>query len=325
MGKSKIEWCHNVWNPIRGCSRVSAGCQQCYAERQAHRFSGKGGPYEGLTKMTSHGPVWTGKIRTVPEALEQPLHWTKPQRIFVNSMSDLFHEDVPVDFIDRVFTTIRRCEVLGRGHTFQVLTKRPQRMLGFMRQIPVPKNLWLGVSVEDQDTADERIPLLLQTPAAVRFLSCEPLLGPVDIQAAMNAHMPRTGPVGDVPPFSVVVEGRPIREHLHWVITGGESGPKARPTHPEWVRSLRDQCSATGVAFFMKQWGEWLPICMTPAVNPNPGEDWHKGRPSVVLQLSGEHEFAFPPGAMTCIRMGKKAAGRELDGRTHDEYPAAAN
>lgn len=248
MANTKIEWADVVWNPIRGCSRVSRGCERCYAERQAHRFSGEGMPYEGLTRMTEHGPVWTGKIKLVPELLDQPLHWKKPRRIFVNSMSDLFHEAVPDEFLDQVFAVM----ATAKKHTFQVLTKRPERMLKYFQEparpdmvywaaykfgylgamcggtkapIPVP-NVQLGVSVEDQETADERIPLLLQTPAAVRFISAEPLLGPIDL-----LKMPQ----------------------LDWVIVGGESGPRARQMQEGWARNLMLQCKAAGVTFFMKQ------------------------------------------------------------------------
>jgi protein gp37 len=204
---SNIEWTDATWNPVRGCALVSAGCTNCYAMRVAHRFSGDSQPYAGLTKLTSHGPVWTGDVTLWPDVLDVPLRWRRPRRIFVNSMSDLFHEDVPEEFIDKVFAVM----ALSPQHTFQILTKRPVRMRDYLLTVqnddkdfnrwsnagveitdspcaviddadwPLP-NVWLGVSVEDQATADERIPLLLQTPAAVRFLSCEPLLGPVDLK-----------------------------------------------------------------------------------------------------------------------------------------------
>jgi protein gp37 len=230
MGETSIEWTDVTWNPVRGCSVVSPGCTNCYAMKFAHRFNTPGrepcvggsldegkapGPYFGLTKLTKGGPVWTGKIRLVPEVLDAPLRWRKPQRIFVNSMSDLFHEDVPDEYVDRCFKVM----ALARRHTFQILTKRPQRMRRYMesadeRKIlatlgeiqrnggtasraifanldrlrgesvsvwPLP-NVWLGVSAEDHERADERIPELLQTPAAVRFVSYEPALGPIDFK-----------------------------------------------------------------------------------------------------------------------------------------------
>ena len=164
---SSIQWTDATWNPVRGCSIVSPGCTNCYAMKQAHRFNGLGQPYEGLTRLTSKGPVWTGTIRLVPEALDQPLRWRRPRRIFVNSMSDLFHEDVPEDFLIATFGAM----FMANQHIYQILTKRPERMCRFLTDagqwVSNPRrNIWLGVSCEDQATADERIPLLLQTPAA---------------------------------------------------------------------------------------------------------------------------------------------------------------
>ncbi len=325
---TKIEWTDATWNPIVGCTRVSEGCMNCYAERFAARFHERFG---GVSRMTEHGPRWTGKIVLRPETLGLPLRWRKPRRVFVNSMSDLFHPDVPDDFIDQVFAVMALCP----QHTFQVLTKRPERMIAYLTNLPkraentpalpdrnVPyedgriceflraalgpgtpvidrkwplSNVWLGVSVENQQAADERIPLLLQTPAAVRFLSCEPLLGPVDltewlgpeITDAMKAPGARCGHHG------ILLNGNPCKycfpERIDWIIVGGESGPGARPMHPDWVRSIRDQCKAAEVPFFFKQWGEWK-----------------------LSWMAGEYQW---------MRVGKKAAGRLLDGRTWDELP----
>ena len=251
--KSAIEWTESTWNPVTGCTKVSPGCQHCYAERISELFRGVSGhPYEMGFDLTLR-----------PGRLVQPLKWKRPKRIFVNSMSDLFHEDLPDEFIDKVFGVMALCP----QHTFQVLTKRPNRMREWMekerkrvavveclaelyvghpelaerwpfdvqraglRGWPLP-NVWLGVSVEDQKRADERIPLLLDTPAAVRFVSAEPLLGPVSNLRTKN---------------------------LDWVIVGGESGPGARPMNPEWVRSIRDRCQSSGVPFFFKQWGGRTP------------------------------------------------------------------
>ena len=238
--RSSIEWTEATWNPVRGCAIVSPGCTNCYAMRQAHRFSGKGKPYFGLTEMSKGGPVWTGSILCDETLLDWPLHRRKPLRIFVNSMSDLFHEDVPDEFITKVFITM----ALAKRHVFQILTKRPQRMHRYLTEVrvlrfgestmaaePLP-NVWLGVSVEDQRRADERIPLLLQTPAAVRWISAEPLLGPIDLQAAK--------------------QGCGV---IDWVVVGGESGPGARPFDIAWARSLRDQCRTAGVPYFLKQLG----------------------------------------------------------------------
>jgi len=316
---SKIEWTEETWNPVRGCSKVSDGCRNCYAMRQAHRFSGPGKAYEGLTKLVpGKGPQWTGEIRCVEELLEAPLRWKKPRKVFVNSMSDLFHPDVPFEFVDGVFGVM----AVADRHVFQVLTKRPERMREYMqgrdwghaanwavnrfvRQLdgplhlrgevvpPLP-NVWLGVSVEDQETADERIPHLLQTPAAVRWLSMEPLLGAVDLcfAATIEDGLERH-------PFPCFPRDVGPTNELHWVVAGGESGPGARPMHPEWVRSIRDQCQAARVPFFFKQWGAW----------------WPAGKRIV------ENKDMILFGRDAMYRVGKKHAGRELDGRTWDEYP----
>lgn len=231
-----IAWTDQTWNPIRGCSRVSEGCRNCYAETVAARFNGPGQAYEGLARRAANGEArWTGKIRIVDEHLEDPLRWRRPRRVFVNSMSDLFHEDVPDEVIDKVFNVM----FLATTHTFQVLTKRPERMLAYimareLANYPIG-NVWLGVSVEDQAATDARIPLLLKTPAAVRFLSVEPLLAPVDL----SRFLPGWG------------EGA----MLHWVIVGGESGAGAREMNLTWARSIVAQCKASGVACFMKQMG----------------------------------------------------------------------
>lgn len=274
-----IEWTRGddgsmgeTWNPMRGCQIVSPGCTNCYAMKQAHRFSGLGQPYEELTKMSKSGQIlWTGKVRLVPEALDAPLHWRKPRRVFVNSMSDLFHKDVPDEFIDQCFAVM----ALAPQHTFQVLTKRPSRMLEWFNpkrpevvidamndygvnaavRWPLP-NTWLGVSVEDQATADERIPLLLQTPAAVRFISAEPLLSRISLLDFLYKNLqatPEWRTHKGSRQMKLTHEG--LRGDLHWVIVGGESGHKARPCHVDWIRSIVGQCKAADVACFVKQVG----------------------------------------------------------------------
>jgi len=321
---SSIEWTDATWNPVRGCSIVSKGCTNCYAMRQAHRFSGAGKAYEGLTQMSKGGPVWTGNVRLVPELLDEPLHWKKRRRIFVNSMSDLFHEDVPDEFIDRIWRMMMR----AKNHTFQILTKRPARMLAYLSRFrpdgdgwitrdgkpamgkpqsgPLfsankwpPKHIWLGVSCEDQPTADERIPLLLQMPAAVRWISAEPLLGDIVV---------------------------PSLHELDWVVAGGESGPGARPMHPRWVGRLRDECAVANVPFFFKQWGAWAPV---PRRENAPGKPQMVVGGDCMLTCDGRSEILKWPlhssleaEATPLRRFGKKRAGRLLDGRTHDEYPA---
>lgn len=304
-GKTSIEWATDVWNPIRGCSRVSEGCRNCYAETVANRFKGQGQPYEGLIARSGQ---WNGQITVADHLLDQPLRWRKPRRIFVNSMSDLFHANVPDEVIDRIFAVM----AIADHHVFQVLTKRPARMVEYLKGenltrriisaahkidsrvgawlnaddavgikvLPLP-NVWLGVSVEDQKTADERIPLLLQAPAAVRWISAEPLLGSITL--AWEDHSD-----------GMAVDRFPA---LDWVVVGGESGPHARPMHLEWARSLRDQCVSFGVPFFFKQWGEFAP-------------NWFC-----------DDEGKYNGGPIWMDRVGKKSAGRLLDGREWNEYP----
>lgn len=253
MGDStKIEWTDATWNPVTGCTKVSQGCKHCYAERDWARMV--------------HLPAYQGRaftdVECHPERLYQPIRWKKPRRIFVNSMSDLFYQGVPDEFIAQVFAVMAATP----EHTYHVLTKRPERMLallddsGFSDLVddlmhihthsdadwPLP-NVWLGVSVEDQATADERIPLLLRTPAVVRWISAEPLLGPVHV----GLYLSRS----NMPGLRMMPGFRDSLPGIDWVVAGGESGPKARPSHPDWFRSLRDQCKAAGVPFLFKQWG----------------------------------------------------------------------
>lgn len=210
---TRIEWTDASWNPCTGCSKISPGCQHCYAERMAHRLQAMGQErYRNGFELTTH-----------PDLVDTPLRWRKPRMIFVNSMSDLFHPDIPEEFIRRVFETMARAS----WHTFQVLTKRSRRLRGLANRLTWPDNVWAGVSVEGPRYLG-RIDDLGQVPARVRFLSLEPLL----------AELP-----------SLPLDG------IGWVIVGGESGPGARPLQPEWVRRIRDQCEERGVPFFLKQWG----------------------------------------------------------------------
>ena len=220
---SKIEWTESTWNPVRGCTRVSEGCRFCYAERIAARFSGEGMAYEGLAENTKAGPRWTQQVRPVPELLNEPLKWKKPRRIFVNSMSDLFHEKIELAYIQKVFDVMRRAD----KHQFQVLTKRAERLLEFSPKLPWPPNVWMGVSVED-DRVTHRIDALRQTDAQIKFLSLEPLLGALP---------------------NLALDG------IDWVIVGGESGPGARKMEKEWIVDIRDQCANAKALFFFKQWG----------------------------------------------------------------------
>lgn len=369
---SKIEWTDATWNPTRGCSRVSEGCRNCYAERIAARFSGAGetdqsgevilsaGPFHTFAERTPSGPRWTGKVELVESMLMEPLHWRKPRRVFVNSMSDLFHEALPDEAIDRVFAVMALCP----QHTFQILTKRPERAeewfqginvrrRGFwcehggylhdvavkagivsegtasdlVRQavkkwkpelpvspqsigdasvyhVPWPlQNVWLGVSVENQETADARIRSLLKTPAAVRFVSYEPALRRIQfdllwLRPELSGWF-KDGVITGEHPLAGVSSG------IDWIIMGGESGPGARPLHPAWVRGIRDMCQRDRVPFFFKQWGEYQPLSTTDGMQEMPFCDYNV-----------ETKFGF-------IKAGKKAAGAILDGREWRQFPVA--
>lgn len=374
---SRIEWTDATWQPITGCSIVSPGCRECYAMKLAGTRLRHHSSRAGLTVDSKAGPVWTGEVRFNAEWLMQPLQWKRPRRIFVCAHGDLFHEGVPDEWIDQVFAVM----ALARQHTFQVLTKRADRMKAYLSRAvdwdltlgaaftasqsrtviaerareldhrlgdltwPLP-NVLLGVSAERQVEADERVPLLLETPAAVRFVSAEPLLGPIDLTALSLK--------GVLSPFDAlshgatytpdaIINGRKTDRRfyhfsgnptLDWVIAGGESGSNARPMHLDSARSLRDQCSAAGVPFFFKQWGEYLPVGQTlpnygkihggTAVSPGKMRLHYGGKP----QQEPEHAFAefgvkfasTADGRLT-FRVGKATAGRLLDGVEHDGMP----
>lgn len=315
MGKTSIEWTDARWNPLVGCSEVSPGCANCYAARLAATRLREIPTYKGLaigkieripgekgSSRFQRGAIrWTGEIRCLPGRLGEPQGWRKPRRIFVCDMGDLFHENTPHEFLLQIF----RAMADAPQHTYQILTKRADRMMAFLKAFahveqfhpmredcvwPWP-NVWCGVSVENQHFADERIPLLLDTPAAIRFISAEPLLGPVLLTGNLSSDGARpegirtnflTGQWFDHTGYEQTKNdtnphGFP-RLKIDWVICGGESGPNARPMHPDWARGLRDQCQAAGVPFFFKQWGKHCP--------------WAD-------------------------------IGRELDGRTWDEFPPA--
>ncbi|MFO6447832.1 phage Gp37/Gp68 family protein [Erythrobacter sp. NE805] len=318
-----IEWTEATWNPITGCSLASPGCTNCYAMKLAGTRLAQHPSRAGLTQDSRAGPVWTGEVRFNEQWLDQPLRWKRPRMIFVCAHGDLFHESVPDAWIDRIFAVMALCP----QHTFQVLTKRSARMREYLRHRwqeerapenwneaafyrvhgaaealdlhryqasniggcnwwPLP-NVWLGVSVEDQQRADERIPDLLATPAAVRWISAEPLLGPVSIIDAMWAR-----------------DAKDLTASIDWVVVGGESGAGARPMHPDWARSLRNQCAAAGVPFFFKQWGEWYPAFAN----------------DYVVDATSVRETRDIDGAVV-HRIGKKRAGRLLDGVEHNGMP----
>jgi protein gp37 len=290
---SNIEWTEATWNPIVGCSILSPGCTNCYAMKMAARIEKMhpGTHYAGTTKPSKAGPVWTGKLALAPaHILTQPLRWKKPRTIFVNSMGDLFHEDVPDEWIVEVFTIM----AIADHHTFQVLTKRPDRARDFLEPSDRLEdlyanwhtysggaaevyswplhNVWIGASAEDQQRYDQRRRYLEETPAAKRFWSIEPMLGPID----MNIRFVKPD----------------------WVIVGGESGAEARPMHPDWARSIRDQCDGAGVPFFFKQWGNYLTA----------GQLMADGRP-------------WSPASGNRLHAQKSLAGRFLDGVEHNAMP----
>lgn len=304
-----------TWNPTDGCSRASDGCQHCYAAALVHQLLSRSlpGRYAGLTDMDPHGtPRFNGTIRLAEHVLGQPLRARRQRVYFVSDMADLFHPSVETAWLDRIFATMALCP----QHLFLVLTKRPERMRDYIAALPKRRmdcdagldwcdwplpNVWLGVTVESQGMAEARIPHLLETPAAVRFLSCEPLLGPLSLQWIATAG------TGGLDALHGETEERETGTtvtgaRLDWVIAGGESGPKARPMHPDWARSLRDQCEAAGVLFHFKQWGEWIPAAMV-------GFFGHERKPTVVMA----------PHAM--IRVGKAGAGHLLDGVEHRAVP----
>lgn len=341
---TKIEWTDATWNPITGCSVVSPGCKNCYAMKLAGTRLQNHPSRAGLTVDTKNGPVWTGEIRLNEQWLDQPLRWKRPRMIFVCAHSDLFHESVPDEWIDRVFAVM----ALAPKHTFQVLTKRADRMRDYMRRspntkalrdlapmvrglpmsesekiIPWPRqNIWLGVSVEDQKAADERIPLLLDTPAGVRWISAEPLLGPVSLVVPFDGAK-----------VNAAAGALPGIPRIDWVVVGGESGKNARPMHPDWARSLRDQCAAAGVPFLFKQWGEWAPrsSCYHTFDDGKSCADIDPGAtkwPCIRLNENGGdgHRLEDEDGGNSAYmqKVGKKTAGRLLYGVQHDGYPGGA-
>jgi protein gp37 len=351
MADSKIQWLQNpdgsegkVWNPVTGCERVSPGCDNCYAIRESnlHRHMEK---FKGLTAEYSiqdkekRLPMdkwqkridWTGVVRCHERLIGLPLTWRKPQRVFANSMSDLFHPDVPVEFIFKVFKTMLDAD----RHTYLILTKQAKRMSEVVPEVYARLNEWLSefvpelkgkqphplhnvqliVSCENQEMLDLRVPYLLRTPAAVRGVSLEPMLGPINFKGAMWHP-------------TDIWHGL---KHLNWVICGGESGPGARPMHPNWVRSVRNQCVEAGVPFFFKQWGEWgIERSHTFRSKDNAGKLMKQVCvASTQKKDRGLISFAaFPPDSNndpgiveTMVKMGKKNSGRLLDGREWNELP----
>lgn len=325
--KSKIEWTDATWNPITGCTPISEGCENCYAKREAEsRLRGQAGyDKDNPFKVTFHS-----------DRLDQPSRWAKPRKIFVCSMGDLFHEDVPLAWINDVFRTIQQAQ----QHTFIILTKRPDRMKKYMKLLldvrgwpkeDIPfSNVWLGVTVENQQRANERIPLLIDTPAAVRFVSAEPMLGPIDLSnwfietctccggQGLVSDLVK-GPI--VPTWATATRccdkcggvGKVSNPRLSWIICGGETGKHARPMYPDWVGNLKFQCNVAKVPFFFKSWGEWG---VDDKLNAEPDLWIHPSGKTLQDPANKIWEKWVP-----LRKMGKKQSGRLLDGRTWDEFP----
>lgn len=339
---SKIEWTEETWNPIAGCSKVSTGCRNCYAIKMSHRLAHNpkmGDRYKGLTTKRINGETdFTGEVRLNEEVLLQPLKKKKPTMYFVNSMSDLFHENVPFHWIDKVFAVMALCP----QHTFQTLTKRAKRMKEYFEykrtfsnillqaqlieenldledyensynfyQSNFPheplKNVWLGVSAENHTQANKRIPYLLATPAAVRFVSAEPLLDNIDFEGIYDTEADLVidalkGEKFFFPDKSDMLEYCGDTNKLDWIIVGGKSGHGARIMHEEWVRSIRDQCKGAKVPFFFKQWGAYLPV------------DRRRLYDSKIKRVE------FTDGS-SYLKVGKKQAGNLLEGNQYLQMP----
>jgi protein gp37 len=307
---SKIEWTDATWNPIIGCSKCSPGCAHCYAERMACRLSAMG--KDGYNQVITN-KQWNGSTTLIEKALDIPLKWNLPRKIFVCSMGDLFHETVLFPEIFDVMSVIYKC----KQHTFILLTKRPQKMYEYFSSVKnfhgLPKNLWIGTTVCNQSEADTKIPILLKIPAAVRFVSIEPMLGSILLDNGETSWLTCKNENNDIKCCeSFAVNGN----HFHgidWVICGGESGPGARPMHPDWVRLLKNQCEYANVPFLFKQWGEWAPYYKsygdsTVAFLKNDGS-------------FGNNDDYCNSRASSIKKIGKHKAGRLLDGKLYDQYP----
>lgn len=306
-----------TWNPIVGCSKVSPGCDNCYALKMAKRIAGmerKNGRHDYrlvlMPNSDNKQTEWNGHTILRTDHLIKPMEWKTPRMVFVCSMGDLFHESADFSYIDLVFSAMSDYD----QHIYILLTKRPENMLKFWQwkreQHGIdwhPKdNVWIGVTAENQEQANKRIPILLQIPASKHFVSIEPMLGPVDLNWINDE---KSNCIDSLTIGSITHDNLVLDEKLDWVICGGETGHKARPMHPDWARSLRDQCKAAGTPYFFKQWGEWAPA--------------HDLQCSE-LGYKGKKWFNFDPETSVCM-VGRKAAGNLLDGQQHHEWPASTN
>lgn len=330
--KTKIEWTDATWNPITGCTLVSNGCTNCYAATLAATRLRNHSSRKGLARQNAEGVAkFTGEVRFNEQWLDQPLKMKKARMIFVCAHGDLFHEDVPEEWIYKIFAVM----AMSPQHTFQVLTKRPERMHRYMSSPTMPgavwgwmgdidhkrfvenarmpwplPNVWLGTSVEDQETAEKRIPHLLAAPAALRFLSCEPLLGEIDL-----CNLKMEGTERTLNAFTGL-DSKGVAhfdDGVEWLIAGGESGSHARPINRNWVRLFRDHCAEYEVPFHFKQWGTWFPI----------SEIDTSGAQSFLSKGKRPGEWIHFDDCEMSVRVGKKIAGRYLDGVIHDGFPEA--
>lgn len=305
---TKIEWADMTINPVVGCSHCSPGCDNCYAERFAARLARNPKTAEKYKGVVDENGKWTGTVNLhMDGCLHAATVTRKPKRFFIGSMTDIFHENIPDEEIRNLFLAM--ITVPNDLPTYMVLTKRPHRakaVLGDMLvACPELHRVWLGVTVCNQAEADEKIPVLLQTPAAVRFVSVEPMLEAVDLRGKL-CHW--TCPDGSGSWFSPV-PGKVHHRLLDWVICGGETGPGARPMHPDWVRGLRDQCQGARTPFFFKSWGEWVTENQSPEDIVLPG---HSTIP---------HGWKGRKYEESVYRVGKRRAGRLIDGVEHNEFP----
>ncbi|MBS1170125.1 MAG: phage hypothetical protein [Burkholderiaceae bacterium] len=343
--KSKIEWTDSTWSPVTGCTPISTGCQNCYAKREVESRWSKN------PKSVFFGREFSD-VQCHESELSRPLHWKKPRKIFVCPRADLFHPDVPFEFIDHVFAVV----ALAPQHTFQVLTKRADRMHEYLTsknrhdpiidamnamfniraaalKWPLP-NIWFGITAENQQAADSRIHLLLQCPAAVHFVSVEPMVGAVDIRRHLLSTYDKAAHDFQMLP------GLDRTDKLDWVICGGESGSRARPMHPDWPRSLRDQCDEAGVPFMLKQWGKWKPYVNESHYThcgdekqPHAWVDSETGDSGLCWIVDDDGSWSNHTGNPRCDAEGNAAstvavmgnwareADRLLDLVLHDEYP----
>lgn len=336
MTQHKISWLNmpgyqpETWNPIVGCSKVSPGCDNCYAERMANRLThalGGLGTGKNQDAWIGYSDVitnsrWNGQTALIKSALHKPLTWQTPRIVFVCSMGDIFHESVNPGAFQMVLDRISRC----RQHIFILLTKRPENVMPLMNRVgwglPFPPNVWIGVTAENQEQANIRIPILLSIPAAKRFVSIEPMLGPVELGVIhyADANIDSLNGLYNTYPDGQWTQ-KTIKK-LDWVICGGESGSKARPMHPDWVRSVRDQCASANVPFFFKQWGEWLPGELKEGKTYYLRSDNQEVYTSTnkERQNFGTHPDKYS-GSLITTKVGRNAAGNLLDGTEHHNWP----